>query len=145
MEFKNKKARFNYEFVETFNAGIILKGTEIKSIREGKVSFTDSYCLFVDEELFMRNVHIAEYEQGNINNHDPKRDRKLLLNKNELFKLKSKTQEKGLTIVPVRIYLNEINLAKVEIALAKGKKIHDKRDKIRQKDIDRELDELPIS
>jgi SsrA-binding protein len=144
MVIKNKKARRNFEFVDTYNAGIILQGTEIKSIREGKVSFTDSYCYFIKEELFLKNVHISEYEQGNINNHEPTRDRKLLLNKNELSKLKQKTTEKGLTIVPVKLFINEKNLAKVEIALARGKNLYDKRQDIKKRDLERNNPDLNL-
>jgi SsrA-binding protein len=135
----NKKAKFNYEFIETYDAGIILVGTEIKSIREGKVSFSDSFCYIHDEEVFLKNLHISEYDLGNINNHDPLRVRKLLLNKDEILKLKKKSEEKGLTIVPVKIYINDRNLAKVIIALAKGKKQHDKRNTIKEREIERNL------
>jgi SsrA-binding protein len=139
LELKNKKAKFKYEFIETYTAGIKLVGTEIKSIRDSKVSFTDSYCFFIENELWLRNVHISEYENGNINNHDPIRDRKLLLNRNELNKLEQKSAEKGLTIVPVKIFINDKNLAKVEIALAKGKNISDKRQTIKKRDIERQM------
>jgi len=140
MEHKNKKAYQNFEFIETYIAGIILKGTEIKSIRAGKVSFTDSFCYFFNEELWLKSVHIAEYEFGNILNHDPVRDRKLLLNKNELLKLKQKSEEKGLSIVPVKIFISKNNLAKVELALCKGKKMYDKRADLKEKDIKREIE-----
>lgn len=139
LELKNKKAKFKYEFIETYTAGIKLVGTEIKSIRDSKVSFTDSYCFFMEHELWLRNVHISEYENGNINNHDPIRDRKLLLNRNELNKLEQKSAEKGLTIVPVKIFINDKNLAKVEISLAKGKNISDKRQTIKKRDIERQM------
>jgi SsrA-binding protein len=139
LELKNKKAKFKYEFIETYTAGIKLVGTEIKSIRDSKVSFTDSYCFFIENELWLRNVHISEYENGNINNHDPIRDRKLLLNRSELNKLEQKSAEKGLTIVPVKIFINDKNLAKVEIALAKGKNISDKRQTIKKRDIERQM------
>jgi len=139
MEIINRKAKFDYEFVENYTAGVMLKGTEIKSIRNGSVSFTDSFCIFLEDGLWLRNVHISEYDQGNINNHEPKRDRKLLLTKQELNKLHSKVKEKGLTIVPTKIFINDKNLAKVNIALCKGKKLWDKRETIKERDLTREM------
>lgn len=139
---KNRKASFEYEWIERFVAGIKLVGTEIKSIRGGKVNLTDSYCQFYNGELFVKNLHIAEYEMGNINNHEAKRDRKLLLNKKELQKLERKTKETGLTIVPVKLFINESGLAKLEIVLARGKKTYDKRESIKQKDVKRDMDRL---
>ena len=139
---KNKRARFEYEFIDLYIAGIVLKGTEIKSIREGKVNLQDSYCYFNKGELFIKGVHISPYEQGSFYNHEPTRDRKLLLNQKELKKLKKGMDEKGLTIVPVRLFISSRGLAKVEIALAKGKKIHDKRDSIRERDVKKEMDHL---
>ncbi len=136
---KYKKAYFNYEFIEKYIAGLELKGTEIKSIREGKVNFNDAYCFFKDGELFVKGVHIAEYKMGNIFNHDPARLKKLLLHKKELIKLKQKSEEKGLTIVPVRIFINDKGLAKMEIALAKGKKLYDKRQSIKEREYNRNL------
>jgi len=137
---KNKKAYFEYFLIEEFVAGIVLTGTEIKSIREGKASFTDSFCAFIDGELFVRNLHISEYRLGTHYNHDPKRDRKLLLNFRELKKLKSKSEEKGFTVIPVLLFINEKGLAKLKIALAKGKHTYDKRESIKKRDIDRDLD-----
>jgi len=137
---KNKKAYFNYEFIDTFVAGLCLVGTEIKSIREGRLSFTDSYCYFIENELFLKNVHIDIYENGTYYNHEPKRDRKLLLNKRELKKLKDKISQGGLTIVPTKIFINNSGLCKVEIALARGKKQHDKRNSIKDRDTQRESD-----
>lgn len=137
---KNKKAYFEYFLIEEFVAGIVLTGTEIKSIREGKASFVDSFCTFIEGELFVRNLHISEYRLGTHYNHDPKRDRKLLLNYRELKKLKSKSEEKGFTIVPVLLFINEKGLAKLKIALAKGKHTYDKRDTIKKRDIDRDMD-----
>ena len=139
---KNRKASFEYEFLEKFTAGIVLKGTEIKSVREGKVSLQESYCYFHNGELFIKGMHIAPYEQANIFNHDPLRDRKLLLKKRELRKLETALNEKGLTIVPTRLFISDKGHAKVNIALAKGKKIHDKRESIKQKDLKREMDRM---
>ena len=136
---RNKKASFEYHFLETYEAGIVLTGTEIKSIREGKASLSDGYCIFQNRELFLSNVHINEYKEGSYNNHDPKRLRKLLLKKKELKKLFSKTKEKGLTLIPIRIFINEKSYAKVEIALAKGKKLFDKRQDIKKKDARRQM------
>lgn len=139
---KNKKASFEYEFLEKFIAGIQLTGTEIKSIREGKASLVDSYCIFINHELFVKNMHIAEYSLGTCNNHEPKRNRKLLLNRREINKLEKKVKEKGLTIIAIRLFVNDKNLAKVEIALCRGKQTHDKRQDIKNKDAKRELDRL---
>ena len=139
---KNKRAAFDYELVERFEAGIQLTGTEIKSIREGKASLTESYCYFRKDELWVKNLHITEYSKGNIYNHDPVRERKLLLKKRELRRLQDKTKEKGLTIVPVRLFINERGFAKIEIALAKGKKHFDKRDSIKEKDVKREMNRI---
>ena len=137
---KNKKATFQFEIVEKFTAGIVLKGTEIKSIRIGRASFVDSYCFFIGDELWVKGLHIAEYAWGTYNNHDPKQDRKLLLTRKELTKLKRRSQEKGLTIIALKLFINERGLAKVDIALARGKQLHDKRDDLREKDVRRELD-----
>jgi SsrA-binding protein len=136
---KNRKARFEYEFLETFVAGLMLKGTEIKSIREGRASLQEAYCVFHGEELWVQGMHISPYEEGNILNHDPLRLRKLLLNKRELRKLKTKLEEKGLTVVPYRLFITDRGFAKMEIALAKGKKIHDKRESIKERDVKREM------
>ncbi len=137
---KNKKAYFEYFFLEEFVAGIQLTGTEIKSIREGKANFVDSYCAFEGSELFVKNLHIAEYTMGTHYNHEPKRDRKLLLNRRELKKLQTKSTEKGLTIIPIRLFINDRGLAKLAIALAKGKHSYDKRESIKQRDMDRDMD-----
>ncbi len=137
---KNKKAGFEFFLLEVFSAGLQLTGTEIKSIRDGKVNLTDAYCLFAGEELFVKNMHIAEYTFGTHYNHEPKRDRKLLLTKRELKKLLGKTKEKGLTIIPTRLYINDKGLAKIDIALAKGKKLYDKRETLKTKDSKREMD-----
>lgn len=138
--YKNKKAYYRYEFIEKIVAGIVLLGTEIKSIRDGKINFSDSYCVFRDNELWATGIHIAEYFLGTCNNHEPRRDRKLLLNRRELNKLQKKVKEKGFTIVPVCMILNEKGIAKLEIALAKGKKLHDKREDIKTKDSKRDID-----
>lgn len=137
---KNKRASFEYFFEEKLTAGIVLTGTEIKSIRDGKCSLSDSYCVFKNDELFAIGIHIAEYSYGTYNNHNPKRDRKLLLTKRELRKWKSKVNEKGFTIVPYELYINEKGLAKVNIALARGKHYYDKRESLKEKDSRREID-----
>lgn len=140
IQIKNKKAGFEYFLIERFTAGIVLTGTEIKSIRAGKASINEAYCAFTANELYVRNMHIAEYEYGTYNNHEPKRERKLLLTARELRKLLTKLNEKGLTLIPTFLFINDKGLAKLEIALAKGKKLHDKRETIKQKDIQREFD-----
>ena len=139
MEIKNRSAYFEYYFDDKYEAGIVLTGTEVKSLRTGKASFNDSYCMFQKGELWIKSFHIAEYSHGTVNNHDPLRERKLLLNKKELKKLQTKIKEKGYTIVPLRLFFNDKNFAKVEIGLGKGKKLHDKRETIKQRDTDREL------
>ena len=135
----NRKAKFNYEIEEEIEAGIILLGSEIKSIREGKISFNDAYCLFDKNELWLRGFYIAEYKLGTVNNHIAVHDRKLLLTQRELKRLQTKMKEKGFTLVPLRIFFNEKNFVKVEIGLARGKKVHDKRESIKEKDVKREL------
>jgi SsrA-binding protein len=140
IKIKNRKAFFEYFISDKFVAGIVLSGTEIKSIREGKVSLEESYCAFKEDELFVVNMHIAEYKFGTYNNHEPKHDRKLLLNRKELKKLNNKIKEKGFTIIPTVLFVNEKGLAKLEIGLAKGKKLYDKRESIKTKDTKRDLD-----
>ena len=140
VEIKNRKASFEYEFLETFTAGIVLSGTEIKSIRAGKASLPDSYCYFIGNELYVRNMHIAEYWWGSFNKHDPKRDRKLLLNRNDPRKLAIAIEEKGLTIVATRLFIADNGYAKLNIALARGKKEYDKRHTIKENDIRRQED-----
>lgn len=140
VEVKNRRASFEYSFLDIFTAGIVLAGTEIKSIRQNKVNISDAFCLFQGKELYIRALNIAKYELGTDANHDPVRDRKLLLTKRELTKLSNKLKDQGLTIVPTRLYLNEKGLAKVDIALAKGKKLFDKRDSIKEKDVKRDLE-----
>lgn len=137
---KNKKAWHEYMLMDEFTAGIVLLGTEIKAIREGKVNLTDSYCVFNSEELFVVNMHISEYKYGNQFNHDPKRPRKLLLSKRELRKLQGKAKDKGITIVPVELFTNERGLAKLTIHIARGKKTYDKRETLKSKDQKREME-----
>lgn len=137
---KNKRASFDYEFIDTYTAGIVLTGTEIKSIRMGKASLVDTFCYFVRGELWVKNMHIAEYFYGSYNNHAARRDRKLLLNRKELRKLERDAQTLGFTIVPTRMFINEKGLAKVVVALAKGKKQFDKRETLKEKDARREMD-----
>lgn len=137
---KNKKATFLFELLDVYTAGIVLTGTEIKSIRLGKASIVESYCYFINTELWIKGMHVAEYWWANRYNHDPNRERKLLLTKKELLKLKKRTQEKGLTIIPTKLFINEKGIAKIDIALAKGKKVFDKREDIKKKDTKREMD-----
>lgn len=138
-ELKNRQIFYEYFIDSRYEAGMVLLGTEVKSMREGKVSFNDSYCLIDKGEIWLKSLHIAEYSHGTVNNHDPLRDRKLLLQKREIKKIETKLKEKGYTLVPLRIFFNEKNLAKIEIGLAKGKKLHDKRESIKQKDVVREM------
>lgn len=136
---ENRRARFDYHFLETFTAGLVLKGTEIKSIREGKAGLADSYCYFKNDELFVRNFHITEYSEASFYNHEPMRERKLLLSRQELNKLIKKIKDQGLTIVPTKLFISEKGYAKMNIALAKGKKDFDKRDAIKTRDLQKEL------
>jgi SsrA-binding protein len=142
IDIKNKKAWHDFEIIDKFVAGIVLTGTEIKSLRAGKASLVDSYCFFNEGELFVKGMHISEYDFGNIYNHFPKRDRKLLLTRKELKKLQKNVKEKGLTIVALKIFLAASRYAKLEIALARGKKEFDKREDIKKKDSKRQLDRL---
>lgn len=137
---KNKKASHEYFLIQEITAGIQLTGTEIKSIRDGKANITDAYCSFTGNELYVRNMHIAEYSFGTHYNHEPKRDRRLLLTKRELKKLSVKVKERGFTIIPVLLFINENGLAKLTIALARGKHSFDKRETLKQKDMQREMD-----
>lgn len=139
IEFVNRKAAYEYHFVDTLEAGIKLAGTEIKSIRKGLVNLKDSYCHFVGTELFARSLYIKEYDHATHFNHEPRRDRKLLLKKTELKKWQRKVKERGYTMVPYRLYVNEKGLAKLEICLCQGKKSYDKRDSIKEKDNKRDL------
>jgi SsrA-binding protein len=131
---KNRKAEFEYFLLTKYTAGIVLTGTEIKSIRAGKASFSDTYCGFVNNELWVHNLHISEYLAGSYNNHEPKRERKLLLTKREMRKIQSKLNEKGTTVVPTLLFIDERGYAKLDIALAKGEKMYDKRESIKEKD-----------
>lgn len=137
---KNRKAFYNYEILDRYTAGIQLTGTEIKSIREGQANLNDSYCFIKQGEMWVRNMHISEYKQGNIYNHEPKRDRKLLLSKREIRKLQDKLKDKGLTIIPLKVFIPSRGFAKLEIGLAKGKKTFDKRETLKEKDAKREID-----
>jgi SsrA-binding protein len=142
VEIKNKKARFLYEFLDDYTAGIVLTGSEIKSIRNGKASIVEAYCVVRDGEVWLKNMYIAEYENGSFFNHEPRRDRKLLLNKQEIKKLEKKLKDKGLTIVPSKLFINDKNIAKINIHLAKGKKLHDKRETMKDRDVKRDLDRV---
>ena len=139
VDIKNKAASFEFELMDKYTAGIVLTGTEIKSIRMQKVNAQDSFCQFKGDELYLINLNISRYAQGTYNNHPIKRERKLLLKKAELKKLRNKLEEKGLTIVLTRLFINDAGLCKAEICLAKGKKLHDKRDSIKERDLEREL------
>jgi len=136
---ENRKAKFDYQFLDTLVAGMVLRGTEIKSIRAGKAGLSDSYCYFRNDELFVRNLHIAEYEDASFYQHEALRERKLLLTKQELNKLLKKVKDQGLTVIPTRLFVNDKGFAKMEIALAKGKKLYDKRDDIKKRDVERDM------
>lgn len=136
---KNKKALFNYEIIESFEAGIVLVGTEVKSLREKSVNISDAYASFKGGELFLKNLNISPYNFGNINNHEPLRERKLLMKKKEIKRLYGKTKEQGLTLIPIKLYFSR-GKVKLELALCKGKKLHDKRDILKKKTMDREME-----
>jgi SsrA-binding protein len=138
-EFNNRQAFFNYFIESKYEAGVVLLGTEVKSIREGKLSFNDAFCLIDNNEVWLRGLYIAEYKLGTVNNHIAVHDRKLLLKKREIKRLQAATKEKGLTLIPLKVFINENNLVKVEFGIAKGKKLYDKRDTIKQRDNDREI------
>jgi SsrA-binding protein len=137
----NRKANFEYEILNRYEAGIVITGTEVKSIRDGKINIQESYGRIINDEVWIINSHINEYKYGNINNHEPIRNRKLLLNKREIRKIKQQLQEKGLTLVPLKVYFKG-SLIKVEIGIAKGKKLYDKRESIKKRDIERNLGRL---
>lgn len=139
---KNKRASFDYEFIETFVAGLILTGTEIKSIRSGKASLTDTYCVVEHGEVWVKNMHIAEYFYGTYNNHPVRRDRKLLLNKKEIRTIASAAKNSGFTIIPLKLFINTKGLAKLTIAIAKGKKEYDKRHALKERDDKREINRI---
>lgn len=139
---RNRQANFNYELLDKYVAGMVLKGTEIKSIKEGKVNLQDGYCYLSNGELFVKGINITAYAQGTHYNHEPARERKLLLRKSEIRKIQGKMEEKGLTLIPVRLFVTERGLAKLEIALARGKKQYDKRQSIKERDVKRELNKV---
>jgi SsrA-binding protein len=139
MEIKNRSAYHDYFIDQKYEAGMVLLGTEVKSLRAGKASFNDSYCLVHEGEIWLKSLHIAEYSHGTVNNHDPLRDRKLLLEKKEITKIAGKLREKGYTLIPLRIFLNDKRFLKIEIGLGRGKKMYDKRETLRQKDVEREM------
>lgn len=139
MDIRNRSAYYEYFIDAKYEAGVVLLGTEVKSLRAGKASFNDSYCIIHQGEMWLKSLHIAEYSHGTVNNHDPVRDRKLLLTKREIRKIEAKLKEKGYTLIPLRIFLNNKNLVKIEIGLGKGKKLYDKRETIKQKDVEREM------
>ncbi len=139
MDISNRKAYYDYHFEAKYIAGIVLTGTEIKSLRSGKASFNDSYCIFFNGELYVRSLHISEYAFGNIHNHEPMQERKLLLQKKELSKLENKIKEKGYSIIPLKIFIAASGFAKMEIGLGKGKKIYDKRESIKERETDRDI------
>ncbi len=139
LNIRNKKAYFEYHILEEFVAGIKLLGTEIKSIREGKANINDAFCAFLNEQLYVRNMHIAEYSHGSFYNHEAKRDRVLLLNKKELNRLKAKTEEKGFTIIPLKMFISDRGYAKLLIGLAQGKNLYDKRESLKERDAKSEL------
>ncbi len=138
---RNKKASFNYQFSEKYNAGIVLKGTEIKSIKNASIDFSNSYCTIHNDQIYIKGMVIKEYLYGNINNHEPERDRKLLLNKKEINQIKKKISEKKLSLIPIKLFINSRGYIKVELGLGKGKKSFDKRETIKQRDIERKLRE----
>lgn len=141
IKIKNRKAEYEYFLLATYTAGIVLSGTEIKSIRAGKANLNDAYCSFKNSELWVHHLHISEYSHGGYSNHEPKRDRKLLLHKKELRKLSAKINDAGTTIIPVLLWINEGGYAKLDIALARGKKKYDKRESIKEKDHRREMEQ----
>lgn len=139
VDIRNRRASFEYSFLETYTAGIVLTGTEIKSVRQGKVNLQDAYCLLLNDELYIRQMNISLYSEGTHYNHEPLRDRKLLLTKREIRRLTENLKDQGLTIVPVRMFTTDRGFAKIDIALAKGKKLYDKRDSIKERDVQRDM------
>ncbi len=139
---KNRKATFDYEIIETFTAGIVLTGTEIKSLRQGKAGLTDTYCLGENHELWVKNMYISEYSYGSYNNHTTHRDRKLLLNRKEINKILKASEQPGYSVIPLRVFINERGLAKMVIAIARGKKMYDKRQSIKEREDKRNMDRL---
>jgi len=141
-EIVNRKARYEYQLTDSFEAGVVLLGTEVKSLRAGNANLNDAYCHFHKGKLLIKSMYIAEYDHGNVNNHEPRRDRQLLLRKSELKKIERRITEKGMTLVPYRIYFSERSFVKIEIYLASGKKSHDKRESIKERDNKRQLDRI---
>lgn len=142
IQIKNRKASYEYEFIDTYIAGMVLRGTEIKSLREGRASIQEAHCYFDKGELMVKGMTISQYNNASFSSHDLTRSRKLLLHKRELVRLKKKSEEKGLTIIPTRLFINDRGFAKLAIALARGKKLYDKRESLKKKDQDRELDRM---
>ncbi len=136
---RNKSASFEYHFIDKYVCGIVLTGTEIKSIRMNNANVNDAYCIIHKDEIFIKNMHVSRYNEGTYNNHEPLRDRKLLLKKKEIRKIENELKDKGITVIPISLFINDRGLVKIEIAVAKGKKLYDKRDDIKEKDIKREL------
>jgi len=141
-EIVNRKAKYEYQFLQEFSAGVMLVGTEVKAMRSGNANLTDAYCLFKNGELYIKSLYIGEYDHGNINNHETRRDRKLLLKKTELRKLDKRVKEKGFSIIPYKIFFSERGLVKIQIVLGQGKKSYDKRDSIKEKDMKRDMDRI---
>ena len=141
-EIVNRKAKFEYTFLQEYSAGIMLKGTEVKSLRVGNANLKDAYCLFINGELYIKSLYIGEYDHGNIHNHEPRRDRKLLLRRTELKKLERRVTEKGLTVVPYKIFFSKRGIAKIQVALSQGKKTFNKKETIKERDMKRELDRM---
>ncbi|MCC7232769.1 MAG: SsrA-binding protein SmpB [Bacteroidia bacterium] len=139
MVIKNKRATFDFEILQTFSAGIVLTGTEVKSVRGGKAGLSDSYCIILNGEVWLKNMNITAYKEGSYNNHEPRRLRKLLLNREEIRKMESRLKEKGTTLSPLQLYFNERGFAKVDIGIARGKKMYDKREELKKKDQAREI------
>jgi SsrA-binding protein len=139
IDIRNRQAYYDYFIEDKYDAGMVLTGTEVKSLRSGRASFNDSFCIINKGEMWVKSLHIAEYSHGTANNHDPVRERKLLLNKKEIRKIEAKIKEKGISVVPLRIFFSEKGLVKMEIGLGKGKKLYDKRETIKQRDTQREM------
>lgn len=139
---RNKSASYEYHFIEKFTCGVILQGTEVKSIRMNNANINDAYCIVHNGELLIKNMHISKYNEGTYNNHEPLKDRKLLVKKKEIRKIERELKDKGITVIPLSLFINDRGLIKIEIALAKGKKLHDKRESIKEKDLNRELQKI---
>jgi SsrA-binding protein len=144
VEINNKRASFEYQFLDTYTAGIALRGTEIKSIRQKKVNLSDAYCYVSDQGVFIKNLHISIYDKGTYLNHEPLRERKLLLQKKEIHKIEKKLDDQGISLIPVKLFISDRGFAKLVLAVAKGKKLYDKRDDLKEKEAKRELDRMKI-